>query len=53
MVPRDRCRARPTSVDDGLEDIPRIHGLEGESLPAALYALLPNLEYILRSYAYI
>ena len=38
------CRARPVNVDDGLEDISRIRGLGGEKLPAASYALLPNLK---------
>ena len=31
-------------VDDGLEDIRWIRGLAGERLPAASYALLPNLK---------
>ena len=31
-------------VDDGLEDIRWIRGLGGEMLPAAFYALLPNLK---------
>ena len=38
------CRARPVNVDDGLEVIRRIRGLGGEKLPAASYALLPNLK---------
>ena len=38
------CRARPTSLDDDLEDITWIHGLEGESVPAASYGILPNLK---------
>ena len=38
-----RCRARPTNTDDGLEDIRLIHGLGGESLPAASYGILTNL----------
>ena len=38
------CRARPISVDDSLEDIKWIRGLGGERLPAASYALLPNLK---------
>ena len=38
------CRARPVNVDDGLEDIKWIRGLGGEKLPAASYALLPNLK---------
>ena len=38
------CRARPMTVDDGLEDIRWIRGLGGEKLPAASYALLPNLK---------
>ena len=36
------CPARPTNVDDGLEDIRWINGLGGESLPAASWALPPN-----------
>ena len=32
------------NVDDGLEDIRWIRGLRGEMLPAASYALLPNLK---------
>ena len=32
------------NVDDGLEDIRWIHGLGGEKLPGASYALLPNLK---------
>ena len=39
-----RCPARPTNIDDGLEDIRWIHGLGGESLPAASYDILPNLK---------
>ena len=31
-------------IDDGLEDIRWIRGLRGERLPAASYALLPNLK---------
>ena len=38
------CRARPVNVDDGLEDIRWMRGLGGEKLPAASYALLPNLK---------
>ena len=38
------CQARPTGTDDGLEDVRWIHGLGGESLPAASYALLSNLK---------
>ena len=38
------CRARPVNVDDGIEDIGWIRGLGGEKLPAASYALLPNLK---------
>ena len=38
------CRARPVDVDGGLEDINWIRGLRGEKLPAASYALLPNLK---------
>ena len=30
------------NVDDGLKDISWIHGLGGEKLPVASYALLPN-----------
>ena len=37
------CRARPMNVDSGLEDIRWIRGLGGKRLPAASYALLPNL----------
>ena len=32
------------NVDDGLEDISWVRGLGGERLPAASYALLPNLK---------
>ena len=32
------------NVDDGLEDIRWIRGIGGEKLPAASYALLPNLK---------
>ena len=32
------------NVDDGLEGIRCIRGLGGEKLPAASYALLPNLK---------
>ena len=32
------------NVDDGLEDTRSIRGLGGEKLPAASYALLPNLK---------
>ena len=32
------------NVDDGLENIRWIRGLGGEKLPAASYALLPNLK---------
>ena len=38
-----RCPARPTNIDDGLEDISWVHGLGGESLPAASYGILPKL----------
>ena len=38
------CRARLVNVDDGLEDIMWTRGLGGEKLPAASYALLPNLK---------
>ena len=37
------CRARPVNVDDGLEVIRWIR-VGGEKLPAASYALLPNLK---------
>ena len=40
------CRARSTSLDDGLEDIRWVHGLGGESLPAVFYVLLPNLKLL-------
>ena len=39
-----RYLARPTSIDDGLEDIRWIHGLGVESLSAASYGILPNLK---------
>ena len=39
-----RCPARPTSINDGLEDIRWIHRLGGESLPAVSYGILPNLK---------
>ena len=38
------CRARPRNVDEGLEDIRWIRGLEGERLPAASYALFQYLK---------
>ena len=38
------CRATSVNADDGLEDIRWIRGLGGEKLPAAFYALLPNLK---------
>ena len=38
------CRATPMKVDDGLEDVRWVHGLGGERLLAASYALLPNLK---------
>ena len=38
------CWARPMNVDDGLEYIRWIRGLGGDKLPAASYALLPNLK---------
>ena len=38
------CRTRPVNVGDGFEDIGWIRGLGGEKLPAASYALLPNLK---------
>ena len=34
----------PVNADDGLEDIRWIRALGGEKLPAASYALLPNLK---------
>ena len=37
------CRARTVNVDDGLEDIRWIRCLGGGKLPAASYALIPNL----------
>ena len=43
FVSAGSCRARPVNVDDGLEDIRWIRGLGGK-LPAASYALLPNLK---------
>ena len=36
------CRATPMKVDDGLEDVRWVHGLGGERLLAASYALLSN-----------
>ena len=36
-----RCPARPTNIDDGLEDIGWVHGLGVESLTAASYGILP------------
>ena len=36
--------ARPTSTDDGLEDISWIHGLGGESLPADVLRYPPKPE---------
>ena len=36
------CRARPASIDAGLEDIRWIHGLGRESLMAVSYVILPN-----------
>ena len=33
-------------MDDGLEGIRWIRGLGGEALPAAFYALLPNLKKV-------
>ena len=38
------CRANSVNIDDGLEDIRWIRALGGEKLPAASYALLPNLK---------
>ena len=40
------CRARPVIADDGLADIRWIRGLGGENLPAASYALLPDLKKV-------
>ena len=37
-------RARPVNADDGPENLGWIRGLESEKLPAASYALLPNLK---------
>ena len=37
------CRAKPVNVDDGLDDIGWIRDLGDERLPAASYALVPNL----------
>ena len=37
-----RYLARPTNIDDSLEDIRWIHGLGRESLPATSYGILPN-----------
>ena len=34
------------NVDEGLEDIKCIRGLGGERLPAAAYALLPDLKKV-------
>ena len=39
-----RCLARPTKRDDDLEDIRWINGLEGGSLSAASYGILPTLK---------
>ena len=39
-----RCPARPTNIDGGLENTGWVHGLGGESLPAASYGILPNLK---------
>ena len=39
--------AKPTNIDDGLEDVRWIHCLGGESLPAASYGILPNLKKLL------
>ena len=36
--------ARSVNVDDGLEYIRWVSGLGGEKLPAASYALIPNLK---------
>ena len=36
------CRARPSSLGDGLGYFRSIHVLGDQSLPAASYALLPN-----------
>ena len=37
-------RARPTSKGGGLEGIKWVHRLEGKSLTAVSYDLVPNLE---------
>ena len=42
----DSYKARPMDVDDGLEDIRWIRGLGSERVPAASYALLPNLKKV-------
>ena len=42
--PRPTRFTRPVNVDDGLDDIRWIRGLGGKKLPAASYALLPNME---------
>ena len=39
-----RYLARPTNIDDGLEDVRWIHALGRESLPAASFGILPNLK---------
>ena len=36
------CPARPTRIDDGLEDISWIHGLGGGSLPVVSYGIFPE-----------
>ena len=42
-------RARPVTIDDGLEDIMWIRCLGDERLPTAFYALCPNLNKLLFS----
>ena len=38
------CRARPVTIDDGLQNSMRIRDLGGERLPAMSHTLCPNLE---------
>ena len=38
--------ARPTNIDDGLQDIRCTHGLGGGSLPAVSYGILINLKKV-------
>ena len=40
------CRARPTRIGGGLENTTWVHGLRGESLPAASCGILSNLKEI-------